>query len=59
VNKKNPRVEIYTYYELPALNKSEYNYFANNCPISLNALNSKAFPSGSRKNIVACSPTSP
>ncbi|MRX63196.1 hypothetical protein GJ691_03340 [Maribacter sp. RZ05] len=34
-------------------------YFANNCDISLNALNSSAFPAGSKKNIVACSPTSP
>ncbi len=34
-------------------------YLANNCPISLNALNSSAFPQGSNRNIVACSPTSP
>jgi hypothetical protein len=32
-------------------------YLANNCLMSLNALNSKAFPHGSNKNIVACSPT--
>jgi hypothetical protein len=34
-------------------------YLANNCSMSLNALNSSAFPAGSKKNIVACSPTSP
>ena len=34
-------------------------YLANNCPMSLNALNSKAFPAGSKKNMVACSPGSP
>ena len=32
-------------------------YFANSCVISLNALNSSAFPHGSSRNIVACSPT--
>jgi len=32
-------------------------YFANNWLMSLNALNSSALPQGSRKNIVACSPT--
>ena len=34
-------------------------YLANNCPISLKALNSSAFPAGSKKNMVACSPTCP
>src|SRR4051812_15058688 len=34
-------------------------YFANTCEKSLNPLNSNAFPLGSKKNIVACSPTSP
>ncbi len=34
-------------------------YFANTCEKSTNALNSSALPLGSRKNIVACSPTSP
>src|ERR1044072_1971424 len=34
-------------------------YFANSDDISANALNSSALPEGSRKNIVACSPTSP
>ena len=34
-------------------------YFANTCEKSANALNSNALPLGSRKNIVACSPTSP
>ncbi len=34
-------------------------YFANNWLRSSNALNSSAFPAGSRKNIVDCSPTSP
>lgn len=34
-------------------------YLANSDDISANALNSSALPDGSRKNIVACSPTSP
>src|SRR4029453_6122417 len=34
-------------------------HFANTCARSPNALNSSALPEGSRKNIVACSPTWP
>lgn len=34
-------------------------YFANICERSAKALNSRAFPDGSRKNMVACSPISP
>lgn len=36
-----------------------YTYFAKSWLISLNALNSKALPQGSKKNNVACSPASP
>lgn len=46
-------IEDFKHFLLPKV------YFANSWPISLNALNSKAFPAGSLKNIVACSPTSP
>lgn len=34
-------------------------YRANSCPMSAKALISTALPLGSRKNMVACSPTSP
>jgi hypothetical protein len=37
----------------------QLHYLANNCSMSLKALNSKALFSGSLKNIVACSPTFP
>ena len=36
---------------------SPLDYLAKSWPISLNALNSSALPQGSKRNIVACSPT--
>ena len=41
------------------LNYITSSYLAKTCEKSANALNSSAFPLGSRKNIVACSPVSP
>src|SRR5580692_1901178 len=36
-----------------------FTYFSKSWPMSAKAVNSRALPAGSRKNMVACSPTSP